>query len=64
MKMGPFEKTEFITDKERDKKINKLTEQIDKEQKKLAGLQEKTRDQKLKLAGLNYDLNQLTRKEV
>ena len=53
---------EMITDKKRDREIDKLTKQIGKSQKELASLQKKVKDKKLELAGLNYDLNQLTKK--
>ena len=53
---------EMITDKKRDREIDKLTKQIGKSQKELASFQKKVKDKKLELAGLNYDLNQLTKK--
>jgi len=52
---------EMITDKKRDRKINKLIKQRGKSQKELARLQKKVKNKKLELAGLNYDLDQLTK---
>ena len=54
---------ETITDKERDNKIARLTNKINKKRKTFARLQKKEKALKLELADLNFDLNQL-KKEV
>ena len=53
---------ETITDKERDNKIAKLVNQINKKRKTFARLQKKEKQLKLELADLNFDLKELTKK--
>ncbi len=53
---------ETITDKERDNKIARLTNKINKKRKTFARLQQKEKRLKLELADLNFDLNELIKK--
>ena len=45
-------------------KSKKLKEKIAKKEKELASLQKKVKEKKIELAGLSYDLGQLTLEEV